>query len=137
MVRRLAFVVDQTQQLCGALLQAVWPTLGSKRLVWERLRALCYAYALEARRQWLAALFYGLEKPRPSFALTSSEARSHVLLCPCFIALIPYHRGKAMPQSRDESFATRSPVRAERSSHFQRQNRMVKMLRALSEAIVT
>jgi len=43
MLLLLAFVVDQTQQLCGALLQAVWATLGRKRLRWERMRALLYA----------------------------------------------------------------------------------------------
>src|SRR5713101_3262904 len=42
----LAFLVDQTQQLCCALFRAVWTKLGSKRLLWE-------------------ALFYGFEKPRP------------------------------------------------------------------------
>jgi hypothetical protein len=39
-VMMLAFLVDQTQQLCCALFQAVWAKLGSKRLLWERLRAL-------------------------------------------------------------------------------------------------
>ncbi len=39
----LAFVVDQTQQLCWALLQAVGAKLGSKRLWWERRRAVCSA----------------------------------------------------------------------------------------------
>jgi hypothetical protein len=38
----LAFLVDHTQQLCGALCQAVWAQLGSKRLLWERMRALFY-----------------------------------------------------------------------------------------------
>jgi len=38
----LAFLVDQAQQLCCALFQAVWAKLGSKRLLWERLRALFY-----------------------------------------------------------------------------------------------
>jgi hypothetical protein len=38
----LAFLVDQTQQLCCALFQAVWAKLGSKRLLWERMRALFY-----------------------------------------------------------------------------------------------
>ena len=41
-VMLLAFLVDQTQQLCGAWLQAVWAKLGSKRLLWERMRALLY-----------------------------------------------------------------------------------------------
>ncbi len=42
MVMMLAFLVAQTQQLCCALCQAVWAKLGSKRLLWERMRALCY-----------------------------------------------------------------------------------------------
>ena len=36
----LAFLVDQTQQRCCALCRAVWVKMGSKRLVWERRRAL-------------------------------------------------------------------------------------------------
>src|SRR5436305_8199215 len=47
MVMMLAFLVDQTQQLCCALFQAVWTKLGSKRLLWERMRALFYDYALQ------------------------------------------------------------------------------------------
>ena len=62
---RLAFLVDQTQQLCCALFRAVWLKLGSKRLVWERLRALCYGYRLESMRELLEALFYGYERHRP------------------------------------------------------------------------
>jgi hypothetical protein len=38
----LAFLVDQTQQRCCALCRAVWTKLGSKRLLWERMRALFY-----------------------------------------------------------------------------------------------
>jgi hypothetical protein len=37
-----AFLVDQAQQRCCALWQAVWTKLGSKRLLWERMRALFY-----------------------------------------------------------------------------------------------
>jgi hypothetical protein len=36
----LAFLVDQVQQMCCPLFQAVWAKLGSKRRLWERLRAL-------------------------------------------------------------------------------------------------
>jgi hypothetical protein len=68
----LAFLVDQTQQLCCALFQAVWAKLGSKRLLWERMRALFYAYALESMRQLLEALLYGLKKPLPGLAFDSS-----------------------------------------------------------------
>ena len=42
MLMMLAFLVDQAQQLCCALFRAVWLKLGSKRLLWERMRALFY-----------------------------------------------------------------------------------------------
>ena len=61
----LAFVVDQTQQRCCALCRAVWLTLGSKRLGWERMRALFYGYRLESMRALLEALLYGYERHRP------------------------------------------------------------------------
>jgi hypothetical protein len=38
----LAFLVEQTQQRCWAVLHAVWAKLGSKRWLGERLRALGY-----------------------------------------------------------------------------------------------
>jgi hypothetical protein len=68
----LAFLVDQTQQLCCALLQAVWHQLGSKRLLWERMRALFFDYELASMRQLLEALFYGLKKSAPVFAVDTS-----------------------------------------------------------------
>ena len=68
----LAFLVDQTQQLCCALFQAVWAKLGSKRRLWERMRALFYDYAMESMRQLLESLFYGLKKSEPIFAVDSS-----------------------------------------------------------------
>jgi hypothetical protein len=68
----LAFLVDQAQQLCCALFQAVWAKLGSKRLLWERMRALFYDYALESMCQLLEALLYGLKKPPPIVAFDSS-----------------------------------------------------------------
>jgi hypothetical protein len=68
----LAFLVDQTQQLCCAWFRAVWAKLGSKRLLWERMRALFYDYTLESMQELFEALFYGCQKPRPIFALDSS-----------------------------------------------------------------
>jgi Transposase DDE domain len=35
----LAFLVDQVQQLCCPLFQAAWAKWGSKRLLWEKMRA--------------------------------------------------------------------------------------------------
>jgi hypothetical protein len=68
----LAFLVDQTQQLCCALFQAVWHQLGSKRLLWERMRALFFDYELASMRQLLEALLYGLKKSAPVFAVDTS-----------------------------------------------------------------
>src|SRR5262245_59429035 len=72
MLMMLAFLVDQTQQLCCALFQAVWGKLGSKRLLWERMRALFYAYALASMRQLFEALLYGFQKSSPLLTLDSS-----------------------------------------------------------------
>jgi hypothetical protein len=71
-VMMLAFLVDQTQQLCCALFRAVWTRFGSKRLLWERMRALFYTYHLNSMRELFVALFYGVEKPRPILRLDSS-----------------------------------------------------------------
>jgi len=57
MLMMRAFLVDQTQQLCCALFQAVWAKLGSQRLLWERMRALFYDDALTSMRQLFEALF--------------------------------------------------------------------------------
>jgi Transposase DDE domain len=68
----LAFFVDQVQQLCCPLFQAVWAKLGSKRRLWERMRALFYDYALASMRQLFEALWYGWKKTAPIFAVDSS-----------------------------------------------------------------
>src|SRR3989449_8558874 len=71
MVMMLAFLVDQTQHLCCTLFRAVWTKLGSKRLLWERMRALFYDYALQSMRQLFETLFYGLKKLQPLLAVES------------------------------------------------------------------
>jgi hypothetical protein len=72
MLMMLAFLVDQTQQLGCALFRAVWTKLGSKRLLWERMRTLFYGYALQSMRQLLATLLYGWQKLQPLLAVDSS-----------------------------------------------------------------
>jgi len=72
MLMMLAFGVDQAQQLCCALFQAVWTKLGSKRLLWERMRALFYDYAFTSMRQLFEALLYGFQKSSPLVTLDSS-----------------------------------------------------------------
>ncbi len=72
MLMMLAFLVDQTQQRCCALFQAVWGKLGSKRLLWERMRALFYDYRLDSMRELLETLYYGFEKSHPILITDSS-----------------------------------------------------------------
>ena len=72
MLMMLAFLVDQAQQRCCALFQAVWAKLGSKRLLWERMRALFYTYHLDSMRALFEALFYGFETSRPILSIDSS-----------------------------------------------------------------
>ena len=72
MLRMLAFWVDQTPQWCGALFRAVWTQLGSKRLRWERMRALFYDYALRSMRQLFEALLYGFQQSSPLVRLDST-----------------------------------------------------------------
>jgi hypothetical protein len=73
-LRLLAFVVDQAQQRCCALFQAVWAKLGSKRLLWERRRARFYDYAFASMRQLFEALWYGFKKSRPLVTLDASSS---------------------------------------------------------------
>src|SRR6266403_4379409 len=57
----LAFLVDQVQQLCCPLFQAVWTKLGSKRRLWARMRAQFYDYVLHSMRHLFEAFFYGIK----------------------------------------------------------------------------
>jgi hypothetical protein len=67
----LAFLVDQVQQLCCPLFQAAWATWSSKRLLWEKMRAYFYAYALGSMQHLFEALYYGLNKSAPTLATDS------------------------------------------------------------------
>ena len=44
----LAFLVDQTQQLCCALFQSVWKKLGSKISLWESIRSCFKCFLIES-----------------------------------------------------------------------------------------
>jgi hypothetical protein len=68
----LAFLVDQVQQLCCPLFQAVWAKMGSKRRLWEKMRALFYDYALESMQHLFEALFYGWKKSAPVLDVDAS-----------------------------------------------------------------
>jgi len=48
MLMMLAFLVDQTQQLCCTLFQSVWKKLGSKKALWKKIRAYFESYLVSA-----------------------------------------------------------------------------------------
>jgi len=96
----LAFLVDQTQQLCCALFRAVWAKLGSKRLLWERLRALFYDYRLESMRELFEALFYGYETHRPILITDSSSIPPVSLTSLLVNPAIPTRHRRRLPRSR-------------------------------------
>lgn len=99
-VMLLACLVEQTQQLCCALFQAVWAKLGSKRLVWERMRAFFYAYRLDAMRAFFAALLYGFETSRPLLSLDSSSNGTRPLTCLLGKPLLPQRHGLRLSKAR-------------------------------------
>jgi Transposase DDE domain len=52
----LAFLVDQTQQLCCPLFQAAWHKLGSKRHLWEEIRTFFRTFVFTSMAELLSAL---------------------------------------------------------------------------------
>ena len=62
MLMLLAFLVDQTQQLCCPMFQAVLDKLGSKTALWFKLRGLFDNHILSSIFQMYQALLFGFEK---------------------------------------------------------------------------
>ena len=60
MLMMLAFLVDQVQQLCCPLFQAVWQKLGSKRQLWEEIRHHFRMLVFESLAELLMALVRGV-----------------------------------------------------------------------------
>jgi hypothetical protein len=83
MLMLLAFLVDQTQQRCCALFQAVWVKLGRKRRRWERMRALLYDSIFASMRQLCEALWYGCKKCSPILAMDASSSPSIASVTAC------------------------------------------------------
>jgi hypothetical protein len=57
----LAFLVDQTQQLACRLFQAVLNKEGSRRSLWDHVRALFYSLAFDSMESIYQALLYGYQ----------------------------------------------------------------------------
>ena len=71
-IMMLAFLVDQVQQLCCSVFRAAWKEIGSKRLLWERMRSLFHDYELESMRMVFEALVYGYKRHIPQINYDSS-----------------------------------------------------------------
>lgn len=65
-IMMLAFLVDQTLQLCCALFQAVWKKLGSKRNLWEKVRALFCCFKLHSMEMLYLTLLQGFIQCEPT-----------------------------------------------------------------------
>jgi hypothetical protein len=67
----LAFLTDQTQQLCCALFQAVLKKEGGKKALWEAMRSAFRWLILESMEMLYLALLHGV-KQKPIIGLDSS-----------------------------------------------------------------
>jgi len=59
----LAFLADQVQQLSCSLFRSVWKKLGSKRALWEKMRALFHCFRMESMEMLYLALLHGFVLP--------------------------------------------------------------------------
>ena len=67
----LAFLVDQVQQLCCPLFQAVWKRVGSKRALWERLRSHFWHFIFQSMQHLYQVMLFDLAKKLPAPALNT------------------------------------------------------------------
>ena len=65
MLMMLAFLVDQTQQLCCPLFRAVMKKLRTKRTLWERLRSFFGEHVVHSMEEIFEAICYGYQRRRP------------------------------------------------------------------------
>jgi hypothetical protein len=71
LVMMLAFLVDQTQQMCCPLFKAAWNKLGTKRQLWEEIRHHFRLLVFDSMAELLMALVRGVVPQRPVFQDTS------------------------------------------------------------------
>ena len=50
MLLTLAFLIDQTQQLCCPLFRSVWKKLRSKKALWESISSFFRCYLIKSKR---------------------------------------------------------------------------------------
>ena len=72
MLMMLAFLVDQVQQHCCPLFQAVWTKLKSKRSLWEQIRSHFHTLTYRSMQHLYEAILYNLAKQLPVPTLDGS-----------------------------------------------------------------
>lgn len=72
MLMMLAFLVNQVEQLCCPLFQAVWKKVGSKRAVWDQVRSHFQHFRCDSMQRIYQAILYDLTKNLPIPHLDSS-----------------------------------------------------------------
>jgi hypothetical protein len=71
LVMMLAFLVDQTQQLCCPLFQAAWSKMKTKCHLWEEIRNHFRTLLFDSMTELLMALVRGIAPQRPVFENSS------------------------------------------------------------------
>jgi hypothetical protein len=66
MLMMLAFLVDQTQQLCCPLFHAVWQKFGSKKALWDNLRSHFRHFAFMSMQHLFEVMLCDLAKELPA-----------------------------------------------------------------------
>ena len=66
MLMMLAFLVDQVQQLACPLFQTVLKKVGSKRVLWERLRSHFWHFTFQSIQHLYQVMLYDLAKEVPA-----------------------------------------------------------------------
>jgi hypothetical protein len=72
MLMMLAFLVDQTQQLCCPLFRAVWKKLRTKRALWDNLRSHFRHFLFTSMRHLYEVMLHDLAKELPAPQLDTS-----------------------------------------------------------------
>lgn len=76
MLMMLTFLVDQTQQLCCPLFQAVHKKLGSRRAVWDHVRSHFRHFLFDSMRHLYEVVLRDLAKELPAPTFASRWARA-------------------------------------------------------------
>ena len=72
MLMMLAFLVDQTQQLCCPLFRSVWNKLRTKRALWDNLRSHFRHFTFTSMRHLYEVILHDLAKELPAPRLDTS-----------------------------------------------------------------